>query len=58
VWSRDSRSLLNVADDALWLIPRAGAKPAKIAGPLYSPHAWPSYYGQVGWSGEYAWASP
>jgi hypothetical protein len=58
VWSRDGRSLLYIAGDGLWLIPKIGAKPEKIAGPLYPPHKWPSYYGQVGWSGEYAWASP
>jgi hypothetical protein len=47
-----------VAGDALWLIPKPGAKPEKIAGPLYQPNAWPSYYGQVGWSSQFAWASP
>ncbi|HZS25537.1 MAG TPA: hypothetical protein VFA30_11205 [Gaiellaceae bacterium] len=56
-WSSSGRSLLYVADDALWLIPTLGAKPEKIAGPLFAPDAWPSYYGQVGWSAEYAWAS-
>jgi hypothetical protein len=58
VWSSNGRSLLYVAGDALWLIPKVGAKPEKIAGPLYPPNAWPSYYGQVGWSNLFAWASP
>lgn len=58
VWSSDGTSLLYVAGDALWLIPKVGAKPEKIAGPLYPPNAWPSYYGQVGWSNMFAWASP
>lgn len=58
VWSDDSSSLLYVAGDALWLIPKIGAKPEKIAGPLYPPNAWPSYYGRVGWSSEFAWAAP
>jgi hypothetical protein len=57
VWSGDGRSLLYVAGDALWLIPTVGAKPEKVAGPLYPPDAWPSYYGQVGWTSEFAWAS-
>lgn len=58
VWSDDSGSVLYVAGDALWLIPKLGAGPEKIAGPLYPPNAWPSYYGQVGWSGQFAWVSP
>jgi dipeptidyl aminopeptidase/acylaminoacyl peptidase len=58
VWSSDGTSLLYVAGDALWLIPKMGAKPEKIAAPLYPPNAWPSYYGQVGWTNLFAWASP
>ena len=57
VWSSEGTSLLYVAGDALWLIPKASAKPEKVAGPLYPPNAWPSYYGQVGWSNLFAWAS-
>lgn len=57
-WSSNGGSILYVAGDALWLIPRIGAKPEKIAGPLYPPNSWPSYYGQVGWSSQFAWASP
>ena len=58
VWSSDGSSVLYVADDSLWLIPKLGAKPERIAGPLYPPSVWPSYYGQVGWSSQFAWASP
>jgi hypothetical protein len=50
VWSSDGGY-------ALWLIPKVGVKPEKIAGPLYPPNAWPSYYGQVGWTNLFAWAS-
>jgi dipeptidyl aminopeptidase/acylaminoacyl peptidase len=57
VWSSDGSSLLYVAGDALWLIPKIGAKAEKVAGPLYPPNAWPSYYGQVGWSNLFAWTS-
>jgi len=57
-WSNDGRSLLYVAGDALWLVPSLGARPEKIAGPLFPPNAWPSYYGQIGWSTQFAWASP
>ena len=58
VWSDDSGSVLYVAGDALWLIPKIGAEPEKIAGPLYPPNAWPSYYGEIGWSSQFTWASP
>jgi hypothetical protein len=56
-WSRDGKSLLYVSGDALWLIPKLGRKPEKIVAPLYAPDAWPSYYGQVGWTGQFAWSS-
>jgi TolB protein len=55
LWSKNGKNLLYVSGDALWLIPKAGAKPEKIAGPLYPPNAWPSYYGQVGWTAQFAW---
>ena len=57
-WSNDGRSLLYVAGDALWLLPTRTATPQKIAGPLFPPGAWPSYYGQIDWNGEFTWASP
>jgi hypothetical protein len=57
VWSDDSGSVLYVAGDALWLVPKIGARPEKIAGPLYPPNAWPSYYGEIGWSSQFAWTS-
>jgi len=57
-WSGDSRSLLYVADDALWLIPALGARPAEVAAPLFVPSDWPSYYGQIAWTAQFSWASP
>jgi WD40 repeat protein len=57
VWSADGRSLLYVADDALWLLPSLSGKPLRIAAPLFSPGAWPSFYGEVGWSGQFAWST-
>jgi TolB protein len=57
VWSKDGRSLLYVADDGLWLLPSLSAKPVRIAAPLFSPGAWPSFYGEVGWSGQFAWST-
>ena len=57
VWSQNSSSVLFVADDALWLIPSLGAKPAKIAAPFFPPTAWPNYYGQIAWANEFSWQS-
>lgn len=56
-WSADGKSLLYVANDALWLIPSIGTKPVKVAGPLFPPRAWPSYYGKVAWADQFAWSS-
>jgi TolB protein len=58
VWSRDGKSILYVASDALWLIPRLGERPHAIAGPLFPPNHWPSYYGQIDWTSRFAWLSP
>jgi dipeptidyl aminopeptidase/acylaminoacyl peptidase len=58
VWSRDGKSILYVANDALWLIPRLGEHPRAIAGPLFPPNHWPSYYGQIDWTNQFAWLSP
>jgi WD40-like Beta Propeller Repeat len=57
VWSADGRSVLFVARDGLWLLPRPAARPVRIAAPLFSPRGWPSYYGQVDWTGQFAWWS-
>jgi dipeptidyl aminopeptidase/acylaminoacyl peptidase len=57
VWARDGKSILYVANDALWLIPRIGERPRAIAGPLFPPNHWPSYYGQIDWTSQFAWLS-
>jgi len=57
VWSSDGRSLLYIAGDSVWLIPKLGVTPERIAGPLYPPNDWPRYYGQVEWTGQFAWSS-
>lgn len=56
-WSQDGRSILFVRDDGLWLIPRLGAKPVEVASPFFGPQHWPSYYGQIGWTLQFAWWS-
>jgi Tol biopolymer transport system component len=57
IWSADGRSLLYEAGDALWLLPALSSKPVRIASPLFTPNRWPSYYGQITWSGKFAWFS-
>jgi TolB protein len=58
VWSADGRSLLFVARDGLWLLPRVGARPSRIATPLFWPGRWPNYFGRVDWTDQFAWWSP
>jgi hypothetical protein len=51
-------TLLYVAGDGLWLLPTLAAKPVEIATPLFPPHEWPAYYGQVAWTAQFArWSS-
>jgi WD40-like Beta Propeller Repeat len=54
-WSADGNSLLYMARDGLWLLPRLGGQPVRIATPLFRPGNWPAYYGQVDWLAQFAW---
>lgn len=56
-WSADGRSLLYIAGNGIWLLPRLSGRPARVAGPLFRPGSWPSYYGQVSWAAQFAWWS-
>ena len=57
IWSADSKSLLFVRNDELFLIPRLGARPIEVAGPLFNPKGWwTSYYGEIDWNAEFAWS--
>ena len=62
-WSRDGRSLLYVAGNALWLVSAGGGRPTEIADPLL-PADWRTggfeydYYGQVPWGSQFSWWSP
>jgi Tol biopolymer transport system component len=56
-WSADGKSLLYVARDGIWLLPQPGGQPARIATPLFEPGNWPTYYGQIGWTAQFAWWS-
>jgi hypothetical protein len=54
-WSADGNSLLYAARDGIWLLPRLGGRPIRIATPLFRPGNWPAYYGQVDWLAQFAW---
>jgi dipeptidyl aminopeptidase/acylaminoacyl peptidase len=56
VWSENSRSLLFVDDDALYLIAQPGAAPVEVAGPLFSPGSWSGYFGEIAWTRQFAWS--
>jgi len=56
VWSADGQSLMYVAGDSLWLLPAVSSRPVRVESPLFSPGAWPGYYGQVNWSGQFVWS--
>lgn len=56
VWSANGESILFVAEDYLDLIGRLGERPVRIAGPLLPPSHWPTYYGQVDWTQQFAWS--
>jgi hypothetical protein len=53
-WAADGKSLLYVAGDGLWLLPSLSGRPVPIAGPLFAPDNWPSFYGQVNWLSQFA----
>lgn len=54
-WSANRRSILYAAGDSLWLLPTVSSRPIRIAAPLFQPGAWPAFYGQVDWAGQFAW---
>ncbi|MDA8314036.1 MAG: hypothetical protein M0010_02520 [Actinomycetota bacterium] len=57
-WSPDGRGLLYVANDALYLVGKAGETPLRIAGPLLPAREWAStYYGGIDWRFLFAWAA-
>lgn len=53
-WSPDGHQLMFVRDDALWVLPAGGGRPARVASGLAEP---PDYYGQVQWALQYAWSA-
>ena len=58
IWSANGKSLLYVANDALWLLPTVSSTPVRIESPLFTPGDWPSFYGEVNWPAQFAWLSP
>jgi Tol biopolymer transport system component len=55
-WSANGRTILFERDDGLWLLNRGSAGPMRVATPLFPRHAWPAYYGQIDWTGQFAWS--
>jgi hypothetical protein len=55
-WSTDGRSLIYVANDAVWLISHLGAAPVEIASPLLVPTDWGARFGVVHWTSDLAWS--
>lgn len=55
-WSTNGDSLIYAADDGIWLLPSLTGQPVRIATPLFPHEAWPTYYGQVRWSSQFAWS--
>ncbi|MHB1582798.1 MAG: hypothetical protein ACYCU7_00415 [Acidimicrobiales bacterium] len=50
--------LLAVGDDALWPTSLGSTgPPVQVAGPLYSNAAPSGYYGEVDWTGTFAWSA-
>ncbi|MGO9659865.1 MAG: TolB family protein [Acidimicrobiales bacterium] len=56
LWSRDGANLLYVSGNGLWLLPGLDQTPAEIGAPLLEL-PWPTYYGQVLWSDQFAWSA-
>jgi hypothetical protein len=62
VWSSDSKSLMFVRNDDLFLVAKRGAKPVEVAGPLFHPTGWWSnnqniaQYGSIRWNTQFAWS--
>ena len=54
-WSANGNSLLYLARDGIWLLPRISGQPVRIANPLFQPGNWPTYYGQAGWTAQFTW---
>lgn len=56
LWSADSKSLLYVDNDAIWLMKGPKTQPVEVGGPLLPPDNWKPYYAQVLWTGLFAWS--
>jgi len=56
-WSANGKSVMYVANDALWLLPTLSSKPVRIASPLLTPNNWQSFFGEINWTDQFAWLS-
>jgi hypothetical protein len=56
IWSADSKSLLYIDNDGLWLLKTPKSQPSEVTGPLLPSNDWNPYYAQVHWAGLFAWS--
>jgi hypothetical protein len=63
VWSSNSKSLMFVRNNDLFIVTSRGSKPVELAGPLFHPSGWWSnsaqiaYYGEINWNTQFAWSA-
>jgi Tol biopolymer transport system component len=55
-WSQNSKDLLFVKNDAIWIWRDLRGAPEKVAGPLFSDNDWNQYDGQVDWTDQFGWS--
>ena len=53
MWSADGRRLMFVRQDGLWVMPSSGGTGVQVVQGVSVPA---SYYGQVQWLDQFAWA--
>lgn len=56
-WSAKGTDLIEVRDDAVWLVGPGAAAAVRIAGPIFPEVAPSGYYGLVDWPGMLAWSA-
>ena len=56
MWSTNGKSLLYVANDGIWLWRDLKGVPIEITSPLFPKNNWNSYFGQIDWTGQFAWS--
>jgi hypothetical protein len=58
LWSANSKDLLFVRDDGIWIWRGLVGTPVEVARPLFPMNNWGAFYGQVQWADQFGWSSP